>query len=384
MRTLVLGGYGNFGARICRALASDTGIELVVAGRDAARAQAFADTLGGNASAAGIDCESPDFAQALAALDVGLVIHTAGPFQAQSYAVAQAAAQAGAHYVDLADGRRFVCDFPAAVDDAFQRAGVTGVSGASTVPALSSAVVDHLTSGWRAVHTIDFCIAPAQSAPRGEATLAAVLSYCGAPIRIWRDGRWTHAPGWASPEPVTFARLRPRRGALCDIPDLELFPARYAVRDRVLFRAALEVGITQRAFAVLAALRRAGLLRRPERLAGLLARTGNVFDALGSQLGGMVVRVEGLDADGRPARRAWHIAADHDHGPEIPCMAAILFARRLAAGQALPTGAHTATGLLALSDFAGEFSRWGMVTDIVDEHVETRGRVPTPSQDIAP
>jgi len=84
----------------------------------------------------------------------------------------------------------------------------------------------------------------------------------------------------------------------------------------------------------------------------------------------MVVRVQGLDAAGRAARRAWHIAADHDHGPEIPCMAAVLLARRLAHGQphqSLPVGASACMGLLTLADFAPEFTRWGMVTDVVDE-----------------
>ena len=33
VKTIVLGGYGNFGARICRALANTPGIDLVVAGR---------------------------------------------------------------------------------------------------------------------------------------------------------------------------------------------------------------------------------------------------------------------------------------------------------------------------------------------------------------
>src|SRR5690606_479280 len=108
MKTLVLGGYGNFGARICRALAGNTDIDLLVAGRDAGQARRLADTLGERASAVPIDCNAPDFGQALAALGVNLLIHTAGPFQEQSYAVALAAARAGAHYIDLADGRRFV------------------------------------------------------------------------------------------------------------------------------------------------------------------------------------------------------------------------------------------------------------------------------------
>jgi len=367
MKTLVLGGYGNFGARVCRALAADCNIELLVAGRDLGQARRLADSLPGRAMAVSIDCNAPDFGQTLSALGVGLVIHVAGPFQQQSYAVALAAARAGAHYIDLADGRRFVCDFPHALHDVFRQAGRTGISGASTVPALSSAVIEHLCPDWRVIDAVDICIAPAQTAPRGKATLAAVLSYCGEPIRVWRGGRWIRAAGWAAPERVEFKRLRPRIGALCDIPDLELFPARYGVRDRVMFRAALEVTATQRAFALLAALRGMGLLMRPERWAGALNRIAGVFDSLGTSLGGMVVRVEGVDDAGHPARRAWHIAADNDHGPEIPCMAAIVLARKLAAGDAMAPGAFTAAGLLSLGEFEPEFAKWGMVTDLVDE-----------------
>jgi len=33
-KVVVLGGYGNFGARICRALVADPAIDVVIAGRD--------------------------------------------------------------------------------------------------------------------------------------------------------------------------------------------------------------------------------------------------------------------------------------------------------------------------------------------------------------
>jgi len=367
MKALVLGGYGNFGARICRALAPDADIDLLIGGRDLERATAFAQSLGGNARGVRVDAESPDLAQGLGYLGVDLVIHTAGPFQNQGYRVPQAAAAAGAHYIDLADGRRFVCDFLAALDTSFRSAGRTAIAGASTVPALSSAAVDHLSAGWQGIRSIDICIAPAQGAPRGEATLAGVLAYCGEPIRVWQDGEWVDQPGWANPVKVQFARMRPRRGALCDIPDLELFPARHAGVQSVMFRAALEVGLAQQAFAFMAFMHRVGLLPAPQKLAPLLHSAGRVFDVLGTALGGMVVRVEGTDAQGAPARRAWHIAADDNHGPEIPCMAAILLARRLARGDALPMGAHACAGLLTLAEFEPEFARWGMVTDVVDE-----------------
>lgn len=367
MKTLVLGGYGNFGARICRALARDSTIKLLIGGRDLQRAQALALELGAGVQGVAIDLSAPDFSQTLRGLGVQLLVHTAGPFQQQAYGVAQAAAAAGAHYIDLSDGRRFVCDFPAAMDAGFRATGLTAICGASTVPALSSAVIDQLCQGWQNIDAIDICIAPAQTAPRGKATLAAVLSYCGGPIQVWDQGRWQTRRGWARPEPVHFAQLRPRLGALCDIPDLELFPARYRVRQRVMFRAALEVGLTQRVLAALAGLRAAGVLTQPSRLAGLLNATAPALDFLGTATGGMVVRIQGVDGTGRVARRAWHVTAGHDHGPEIPCMAAILLARKLARGEALPLGAHACMGLLQLAEFEPEFARWGMVTETMDE-----------------
>lgn len=362
MITIVLGGYGNFGARICRALANNPGIELVIAGRDLAKANALAGECG--ARAAAIDVSDPRLCEVLRELGAGLVIHTAGPFQAQGYSVPRAVAAAGAHYIDLADGRRFVCDFPAALDETFRAQGRVAISGASTVPALSSAVVDHLSAGWRQVTDIDFCIAPAQTAPRGIATMAAVLSYCGAPIQVWQGGRWTTQYGWAEPVKVEYARLKPRIGSLCDIPDLELFPARYPGVQSVMFRAALELGISQRGLALLAKLRRMGIVKKPEQLAGFLNRSADALDPFGSALGGMVVRVRGTDAAGSAAARAWHIAADDDHGPEIPCMAAILLARRIAAGTLADRGAFTSASMLALADFAPEFKKWNMVTEL--------------------
>ena len=169
MKTLILGGYGNFGARIARALAPQFGASLLVAGRDGPRAQALATTLGYGVQGIGIDLSKPAFADELADLGVELLIHTAGPFQAQDYAVARAAAAAGAHYIDLADGRRFVCDFSQSLHATFASAGRIAISGASTLPALSSAVVDHLCADWHHIDTIDICIAPGQTAQIGRA-----------------------------------------------------------------------------------------------------------------------------------------------------------------------------------------------------------------------
>lgn len=257
--------------------------------------------------------------------------------------------------------------FAAALDADFRSAGRTAISGASTVPALSSAVVERLTSGWRSLHHIGTCIAPAQTAPRGIATLAAVLAYCGAEVRVWREGRWQMRRAWAAPERVHFARMSPRLGALCDIPDLEIFPTHFGVRDEVLFQAALEIGMAQRALSALAVARVAGVIKNPAQLARPLNAMASWLDGFGSSRGGMVVRVSGEGGSGQHMQGEWHITADNDHGPEIPCMASILLARRLARGEVLPVGAQACMGLLTLDDFLPEFSRWGMATDILVE-----------------
>lgn len=366
MRVVVLGGYGNFGARICRALAADAAIELVVAGRDGAKAAAFAAGLPCAAPAV-LDTEAADFAARLAALRPGLVIHTAGPFQGQGYAVAEAVAAAGAHYVDLADGRRFVCDFSAALDARFRAAGRLAVAGASSVPGLSSAVVDHHRAKFAQLHSIETCIAPAQQARLGEATLAAVLSYCGEPIRVWRGGGWRSEPGWAAPRPQRFAHMATRCAALCDIPDLELFPQRYAGVQDVHFGAALEFGPAQHAFTALAWLRRQRLMPPPTTLARTLYSVSRWINRFGSGLGGMVVRMRGAAPGGRALQIEWHLSAGGNQGPEIPCMPAILLARRLARGDPLPAGAQPCMGLLTLPEFEPEFARWGMRTDVVVE-----------------
>lgn len=70
-----------------------------------------------------LDHTAPGFAAELASAlarasrgGASVVVHCAGPYQAQSgYSVARAAMVAGAHYVDIADGRAFVAGFGGAL-----------------------------------------------------------------------------------------------------------------------------------------------------------------------------------------------------------------------------------------------------------------------------
>lgn len=136
-----------------------------------------------------IDVNAADFSPSLNALNVDLVIHTSGPFQGQSHAVPLACIEAGCHYIDLADDRAFVCGIDA-LNSAAKSAGVILVSGASSVPGLSSTVVDRYLTEFTRLDTIDVAIAPRNKAERGEATVRGILTYTGHAFKRWQDGRW--------------------------------------------------------------------------------------------------------------------------------------------------------------------------------------------------
>jgi hypothetical protein len=70
------------------------------------------------------------------------------------------------------------------------------ISGASSVPALSSAVVDEMIPRFRQIEEIQMYIAPGQRAPRGTATIAGVFGYAGKPLKWMRESEWRSAWGW--------------------------------------------------------------------------------------------------------------------------------------------------------------------------------------------
>jgi hypothetical protein len=356
---VVLGGYGTFGMRICQALAQDRALAVIVAGRNGARAADAARLLrqaGGPATvgAAALDATQADLACALRALAADLVIHTAGPFQKQDYHVARACIEARAHYVDLADSRRFVCGFDALAADA-RAAGVLAVSGASSVPALSGAVVDHLLPEFAALQVIDLGITPGNQTPRGLATVQSILSYCGQPLRQWQCGRWRRVYGWQGlsrrfyPAPVGRRWL-----GYCDVPDLELFAQRYTgVRD-VVFRAGLEMPLLHLGTWALSWLARAGLVNNWREHAPALKRISEWFEQWGSTRGALHVELRGLDHAGKPLRRCWYLLADSGDGPQIPCTAAVVMAKKLASGAIDTRGAGACLGLFTVDEFMRE------------------------------
>ncbi len=352
-RIIVLGGYGNFGGRICRTLASEPDVSLLVAGWNLAAASDFVRGLGRTAA----DCEpiaidhtDDKFPERLRALAPRLVVHTAGPFQGQNYHVAQAAIDTGAHYIDLADGRAFVTGI-SVLDSSAREKGVVVVSGASSLPALSGAVIDHLQPAFARMDSIAISIAPGQAIPRGLATTEAILSYCGRPFREWSDGHWIDVHGWQGLRRIRYPDLGIRWAARCDVPDLELLPEAYPMLKSVRFDAALELGASQIGMWTLAWLVRAGLVPNPKWFARIVLRGARFLDRFGADVGGMQVRIDGVLQTGAVGHREWNLTAQSGHGPEIPCIPAVVIARKLTRGEAIAPGARACRGMMALAEF---------------------------------
>lgn len=367
-RVLVIGGLGNFGARICKRLALGEQFEVIAGSRRCADSATHTFASGQTVRTARVDIDGADLPRQLAELAPAVVIHCAGPFQAQDYQVALACCAIGAHYIDIADGRTYVAHFAAHLNQQAKAAGICAISGASTVPGLSSAVVDALAPRFARLEAIDIAIAPGQQAPRGVATIQAVFSYAGLPFKRWKNGEWRTVYGWQDLRRLSFHGLGNRLAAACDVPDLHLFPARYPTVKTVEFRAALELRIQHLALWCVAALRRLGVALPLTRWARFFDRFAtHVLDRFGQDRGGMRVALHGIDHSGQALEQTWHLTAPNGDGPEIPTLAAVLLAEKLLSGHAMPPGAYAATGLLQLAEFEPEFRRWA-ITTVIEEH----------------
>src|SRR5262245_8072980 len=156
-----------------------------------------------------------------------LVVHAAGPFQATDYRVAECCIRSGSHYIDIADGRQFVSGI-GILDESARAQGLLVTSGASSVPAITYALISELNQQFGLLDTIEIALSPGNQNPRGASTVGAILSYVGRPIRVWNEHRWEVRTGWATAHRTNFPPPIGNRDVYhCDAPDLELFPTAF-------------------------------------------------------------------------------------------------------------------------------------------------------------
>ena len=258
---LVLGGYGGFGSRLSRELARK-GHEVIAAGRNEKKALEFAARTPG---VRGEQMERSKAKEALARLRPNILVDASGPFQDADYSVARACAEAGVHYLDLADGRAFVGGI-AELDSLAREKNVVVVSGASSVPGLSGAVARHLAKGMSHVELVEAQISSTSRATAGDAVVKAILSYIGRPVRIRRGGRWQTAIGWGEPRWEDFEAdgrkpLRHRMTQIADVPDHDSLPESLPGCPSAVFRAGGEIALGNRALRAAGWLARLGIVK---------------------------------------------------------------------------------------------------------------------------
>src|SRR5258707_6095331 len=364
---LILGAFGTFGRLITQALAQTTDLPIVAAGR---RLPEVRERRRAGIRMLAIDSSSLS-AAVLRELDPAVLIDTVGPFQARDRKLAELCIDLGIHYVDLADGREFVQNV-GALNAAAVRHNVLVVSGASTVPALSSAVVEHLAAEFSEVEEIDIGIAPAYSGPRGLAAARSVLGYVGRAVPIWREATMDSARGWSDtkchryPPPVGRRNL-----SLIDVPDMSLIPPRYPALRQLAVRAGHEVPLVHHTLRLLGVLVRIGLIRDLASHAQIMLRMAAWLDRFGSNNGAMHVQLRGRGKDGGLQSRTWTLVAENGDGPRIPSLAAILLTKKLlnVAGYApiAARGAMPASNLLTLREFEREWRSLAIRTAVTSE-----------------
>lgn len=355
LRILVIGGYGGFGERLCRRLAA-SGHHILVGGRSIERARRLCHRMPG-AEAVAVD-RTGDVASVLSRHRPDLVVDAAGPFQEGGFAVPEACIRYAIPYLDLADATGFVTGI-GQLDAAARAAGVAIVSGASSAPALTGAVARRLADGLDRVHTVNIALSAANRATGGESVIAAVLSYVGRRLPLWRGGRRTHGFGWQEMQREDFrfadgSGLDGRLVALADLPDCTLLPDLLPGRPAVTFRAGTERGLHMVALWLASWPVRWGWLRS----LGAARRSLLPFYRLTSRSGGkrsaMSITLAGSSGSRRVERR-WTIVAEQGDGLEIPTLSAELLAADLLAGR-LPAGARNAAGLLSLDRYEPAFA----------------------------
>lgn len=347
---LIVGGAGVFGSRLARLLARRRGFRVSLGGRNEKKVMALQRELRlideqGEFGFVMIDRDRIG-AERLKEIACDVVVDCSGPFQLSGTQLIEAAIGARCHYVDLADSRAFVAGV-AKFDSAARAMAISVISGASSTPGLTHAVLDSITSAWLSVDSIDIAIVPGNQTPKGRSVIEGILSWVGQRVRVFREAGWEQRRGWSGGRWVTIEGLPRRRVLLADVPDLDLVPARFAPRVRAGFDAGMELPVLNWLIGVAGLPVRWGLVKSAGVFAGLGTQIALWLDRFGTADGGLLVEAAGQDARGESRVVRWWLKAANGDGPYVPAAPAAAVIELLTQGR-LRGGACSAAGVVTL------------------------------------
>ena len=374
MKILILGGYGVFGGRLAELLSDIRGTELLICGRNLSRAEAFCARYVGQADVRPLALDRLDIAQGLRAQTPDLVVDASGPFQdygADRYRVIEACIEAKIDYLDFADAADFVFGV-SQFNARAKAAGVFVLSGVSSFPVLTAAVLRHMAKQMDII-AVEGGIAPSPYAGIGLNVMRAVVGYAGAPVKPWRNGGSGHGAGLAESMRFTVAPpgrlpLRNIHCSLVDVPDLQVIPQEHPTMTDIWMGAGPVPEFLHRILNLLARARARLSLPSFEPLSPLFYAVLN-RTRFGEHRGGMFVRARGA-VDGKAMQMSWHLLAEGDDGPYIPSMAIEAIVRRSLDGKRPEVGSRSGVRALELDDYDALFRGRTIFTGFRSEEPE--------------
>ena len=358
MNILILGGYGTFGGRLAHLLAEDERLTLLLAGRSIQKAKKFCEGLPSGAQKVPVFFDRNGNVEAqIQEIHPDLVVDAMGPFQVYGedpYRVVKACIANGVNYMDLADGSDFVKGVRQ-FDEEAKAKGIYVLSGVSSFPVLTAAVVRKLSNDMTCVNTIKGGIAPSPYAGVGLNVIRAITSYAGKPVSLTRNG--TPATGYGLTEtmryticPPGYLPLHNTLFSLVDVPDLKVLPDLWPELDSIWLGAGPVPEVLHRMLIGLSWLVRLRILPSLLPFASLFHFVINIL-RWGEHRGGMFVSVEGTNQAGKRIERSWHLLAEGGDGPFIPSMAVQALILNCLAGKEPSAGARPATQELEVADY---------------------------------
>jgi NAD(P)-dependent dehydrogenase (short-subunit alcohol dehydrogenase family) len=362
---LILGATGVFGRRLAANLARERGLKIVLASRQLAKAEALMTELQKDhqqTEFVAITLYRSQVADVLASLRPWLVVDASGPFQGLNYDVPKSALAAGCHFIDLADARDYMLGFSAALNDLAKSKGLVALAGASSSPALSSAVVTELTKGWKRVDTIDMAITPDGIGDVGEAVVRGVLSYAGKPVPQFRFGKINDVKGWMRGHTLAVPKLGSRWVAPVETVETDIFARQFNVQSRIAFFAGLQSRLEMFGIALLARCRSTGLFEDMSVFVKPMQAGRKLTRKFAHGNGGMVVKIAGLNALGQWSHATWSLLASEGRGLNVPGLPAVAAVRMMIKDELLP-GARIAYGEIPLALIEAEFAPHQVTTE---------------------
>lgn len=370
---LVIGGYGNAGARISELLLENSAHQVHVGGRHRDRAQEFIEELAARDDswrprlrAVGMDAENRQSLD-LALTEVDLCICAAGTSRTAETAVT-AALSAGVDYLDIQIGRS-KADRLLAHDDAARAAGVTLVTDGGFHPGVPAAMVRYADQrlGGLEVALVGSVIAMnwSELRPFTDSTVAEMMEeFRDFAYEEYRSGRWVAAgrkPRFTFPDP-----FGPRKAAAMGLAEMhQLTQARHGLQDTGFYVGGFNP-VVDYAVIPMAML---GMRLAPDALGpplGRLLHWGLIRFARPPY--GTILQLEG-NLPGQPRRVLMRIS--HPEAYVVTATATVAAAAQILDGTARRPGAHTQATLVEPSRFFADQAGMGLNVEWLAEPVGT-------------